>query len=61
MGGVRPNALASGDRGSRKMRLFPSTLADLHAVDVIVEAVVGFAVIELASAIAGAVAAVADG
>ena len=52
---------ASGGRGSRGIRLFPGTLADLQAVDVVVEAVVEFAVIELASAIAGAIAAFADG
>ena len=45
---------ASGGRRSREIRLFPSMLANMHAVDVVVEV----AVIELANVDAGAGASV---
>ena len=46
---------ASGGRGSRRSQLFPSPLAYLHAVAIVVE----FAVIELASVVEFAVIALA--
>ena len=47
---------ASGATGSRGRQLLPSTLVDLHAVDVVLE----FAVIELASVVESAVIAIAN-
>ena len=47
--GARPRLLEPWAAGGKAEGAFPSLLADLHAVDVVVE----FAVIELTSAIAG--------